>query len=271
MANSRIIPLRDSDDVGLVGGKASALNHLIIAGSTVPPGFVLPTTLSESSLTAEVERQILDHFDALNVPFVAVRSSAVGEDGADAAWAGQLDSFLNTPRDKLISNIKKCWQSANSERAKSYAQQRSLQTTTPAVIVQAMVQSEVSGVAFSVHPVTQNRSQCVIEAGLGLGEAVVSGQITPDTYVIDKTSGQILEKHVSAQTKQLKQAPDGSSEWAELGGKGEQQKLADTEIMELAGQVQALETRFGFPVDIEWARAHGTLYTLQSRPITTLT
>jgi len=263
MAASLLLPLTESTDVAMVGGKAAALANMLHAGISVPPGFVITTAVT--ALTPDLEASILDRFDALHASFVAVRSSAVGEDSGDAAWAGQLDTFLNTTRDELIDNIKKCWESAQSERAASYAQQRSLQATKPAVIVQAMVQSEVSGVAFSAHPVTQNREQIVIEAGFGLGEAIVSGQITPDTYITDKTSGDIIEKHVSNQLKQLKQ-----SGWKELGEAGAKQKLSDEEITALALQVRQLEQHFGYPVDVEWARADGAWYILQARPITTL-
>jgi pyruvate,water dikinase len=108
---------------------------------------------------------------------VAVRSSATAEDGADHAWAGQLDSYLNTKKEDLLKNVRRCFASLFTPRAIFYRLESKLRETriSVAVVVQKMVQSEVSGVAFSVHPVTEDRNQILIEAGLGLGEAIVSG------------------------------------------------------------------------------------------------
>jgi pyruvate, water dikinase len=263
-----IYNLAEATDSALVGGKAKALSKLIEAGFEIPEGFVLATTAQ--SFTPELQRKVLEWFDKLQTDFVAVRSSAIAEDGTTAAWAGQMDTFLNTLRDDLLKNIERCWQSSQSARAKSYAAQHSIESGAVAVIVQKMVQGTVSGVAFSAHPITKNDQQVVIEAGLGLGEAVVSGQITPDTYIVQKASQDLLEKHVSTQTKMLVKNAHGETNWQPLEDEGKLQKLSDANILALCNLVQKIESYFGHPVDVEWALYADKLYILQSRPITTL-
>lgn len=264
-----VISLDEASDLSLVGGKAHALHKMIQAGFTVPAGFVISAGVF-MAMTDLLQGQIFVYYDALDNELVAVRSSAIGEDGHDAAWAGQLDTFLNCNRSNLIESVEKCWQSAFSERAKSYASQKDVQSTKVAVIVQQMVQSEVSGVAFSVHPVTQNTAQVVIEAGLGLGEAIVSGEITPDTYIVNKHSGTTDELYVAEQGKQLIRGMDGQLNWESTGDQGNKQKLSNQQITELCQQVMQLEKYFSYPVDVEWAFSDNRLYILQCRPITTL-
>jgi len=130
----------------------------------------------------------LEGYNDLDCEFVAVRSSATSEDSAAAAWAGQLDSYLNTNKKKILENVKRCWASLFTPRAIFYRFEKGLCGTdiSVAVVVQKMVESEESGIAFSVHPVTEDPNHIIIEAGFGLGEAIVSGQITPDSYVVDK-------------------------------------------------------------------------------------
>jgi phosphoenolpyruvate synthase/pyruvate phosphate dikinase len=264
-----IIPLAEATDIQTVGGKASSLGQLIREGFNVPPGFVISTAAALLT-TTKLEEQILRAFDTLQSPWVAVRSSGVNEDGTVAAWAGQLDTFLNVDRAHLLKSVQNCQKSAHSDRAMAYAKLQHLSAGTVAVVVQQMVQSEVSGVAFSIHPVIQNPNQLVIEAAYGLGEAVVSGEVTPDTYTLAKQSGKIIEKHLTLQTKQLVQRPDGTTTWQPIKGHGSEQKLPHAQLAELVKNVRKLETFFGFPVDIEWCFAHSQLYILQSRPITAL-
>jgi len=148
-----------------------------------------------------------------------------------------------------LKNIKKCWASLFTPRAIFYRFEKNLrrQKISVAVVVQKMVESEKAGVAFSVHPVSQDKNQLIIEAGFGLGEAIVSGKITPDSYIISKQPRRIIEKNIK--TKQV---------------------LSVEEIPKLSELVLKIEKRFGFPCDIEWAFAKGKFYILQSRPITTL-
>lgn len=134
-----------------------------------------------------------------------------------------------------------------------------------------MVNSEKSGIAFSVHPVTQDRNQLIIEAGFGLGEAIVTGRITPDSYVVEKQPRRILDKNIQIQTKGLYRAKKGGNEWRDiLKEKGEKQVLSDNEILKLTELVLQIENIFGYPVDIEWATENGDFEILQARPITTL-
>jgi len=218
------------------------------------------------------KRQYLAPFDKLGAKFVAVRSSATSEDSASAAWAGQLDTFLNTAKDKLLENVKKCWASLFTPRAIFYRFEKKLRETpiSVAVVIQKMVDSEESGIGFSVHPVTQDRNQLIIEAGFGLGEAIVAGQITPDSYVVDKQDWHIIDINVNEQSKGLFKAKDGGNEWKELGKEGKKQVLNENEIIELSKLIVKIENHYGFPVDIEWAKNKGKFHITQSRPITTL-
>jgi phosphohistidine swiveling domain-containing protein len=214
---------------------------------------------------------------------VAVRSSATAEDSASAAWAGQLESFLNTDRKHLLENVQKCWASLYTPRAIFYGFEKGFHGSgqrqrtndqgylSVAVVVQQMVQSEISGIAFSVHPVTQDTNQLIIEAGYGLGEAIVSGQITPDSYVVTKEPVEITDKNISAQDRMLIRANKGGNEWVTVdSSQANNAKLSDQQILELSRLIIKIESHYGFPCDIEWAFANDQFYITQSRPITTL-
>ena len=265
--NTDIFSIPEATNISLVGGKAFALSKMIQGGFNVPNGFVLSAN-TFNNMTPQLSEAVLAAFDNLGADFVAVRSSAIGEDSQDAAWAGQLDTFLNCTRKNLIENINACWKSAYSERATSYAQQKGIESTKVAVIIQEMIPSEVSGVAFSTHPVTQDSAQVVIEAGLGLGEAIVSGEITPDTYIVNKETGRAIEKHISAQKKKLVRGPTGETAWEDIDNN--LPKLTDQHITELTMLATKIEVFFQSPVDVEWAIYNNVMYVLQSRPITTL-
>ena len=269
MTNQQLFKLSESADVTHVGGKAYALGKMLRVGFIIPNGFVVSAN-SSNAMTPVLSDVILSAFDKLGTEFVAVRSSAVNEDGIDAAWAGQLDTFLNCTRENLIQSVKDCWESASNARAQSYAQQKGIEATKVAVMVQAMVESEVSGVSFSAHPVSGDTTQMVIEAGLGLGEAVVSGQITPDTYILDKKKEQLIEKHIALQKKKLARSDAGTTVWLDVGVEGSAPKLSDEQIIKLCKLTEKLEEFFGYPVDVEWALSNDTIYILQTRPITTL-
>ena len=303
----------NKNNVSIAGGKGASLGELTHAGIAVPQGFVVLSNafeqfLEENELIAEIdsilhsvdtekmhtvenaseeihslilnakipkeiEKEILKEFKKLNAKFVAVRSSATAEDSATAAWAGQLETFLNTTQKNLLENVKKCWASLFSPRAIFYRKEKNLhnQKISVAVVVQKMIQSETSGIAFSVHPVTQDRNQLIIEAGYGLGEAIVSGQITPDSYIVEKNNFKIIENKINEQAKKLERTSKGN-EWIDIPKTiEEKQKLSGKEIIELSKLIIRIENHYGFPVDIEWAKEKGKFYILQSRPITTLT
>lgn len=133
-----------------------------------------------------------------------------------------------------------------------------------------MIQSEVSGICFTVHPVTKDKNQMVIEAGWGLGEAIVGGKITPDTYVIDKKSWTILDKNISGQEIMIVRNDNGTKEAEVPKAKQAKQKLPDKQILKLAQICQKIEAHYKKPQDIEWALEKGKFYITQSRPITTL-
>src|SRR3989344_2857713 len=237
-------------DVGIAGGKGASLGEMTQAGIPVPPGFVVLSRafqhfLEKTDLNIEIDailktvhadamhtvenasekirelilakeipediaKEVEENFKNLRAEFVAVRSSATAEDSASAAWAGQLDTFLNTTHITLLENVRHCWASLFTPRAifyrfemfgkaspqtdadgtQTYAESGKISV---AVVVQKMINSESSGVAFSVHPVTEDRNQMIIEAAFGLGEAVVSGHITPDSYVVTKEPRSIID------------------------------------------------------------------------------
>jgi pyruvate,water dikinase len=140
-----------------------------------------------------------------------------------------------------------------------------------AVVIQKMVDSEISGIAFTVHPVTQDRNQMIIEAGYGLGEAIVSGSVTPDSYVLGKKEMDIIDINIAEQTRKIIKAPGKGIKWVSvLKSEQSKQKLNGKQIIELAKVCVAIEKHYKFPCDIEWAYEKGKFYITQSRPITTL-
>ena len=238
-------------DVNLVGGKGASLGEMMRAGIPVPPGFVILATAFNANLdmSPDLVQEIEDGFRELGADRVAVRSSATAEDGTINSWAGQLESYLNTTQENLMENVKKCWASLFSEKASMYRSENDMtdKNISVAVIIQKMIQSESAGVAFSVHPVTQNTNHIIIEAVNGLGESLVSGRATPDSYVVKKSSHKIIDKKIQ-----------------------DNQILSDAQILELSTLIITIEKYYGFPCDIEWALEDGRFYIVQSRPITTL-
>lgn len=300
-------------DVNQAGGKGASLGEMTGKGISVPPGFVILADsfekfLADTDLNVEIDAiihsvnikkidtveqasakiqalilkaripkeitsDIQKSFKKLNTKFVAVRSSATAEDSASAAWAGQLDSFLNTTNKTLLENVKRCWASLFTPRAIFYRFEKKLhqQKISVAVVVQKMVQSEVSGIAFSVHPVTEDYNQLIIEAGFGLGEAIVSGSITPDSYVVEKNPLRIIDKNISVQERGLYKTAQGGSKWQAIKpSQGQKQALTDAQIIKLSKIICQIEKHYKFPCDIEWAYEKGKFYIVQSRPITTL-
>ncbi len=258
-------------DVALAGGKGASLGELTRAGLPVPPGFVILVDafkqFSVGEWSPEFRDEVFAAFDALGSELVAVRSSATIEDSAGASCAGILETYLNTTRETLEANIVKCWQSVKSPRAQAYCAGQELLV---AVVVQAMIPSEVSGVAFTVHPVTQDRNQMIVEACWGLGELLVGGLCTPDSYVIDKSTSAIVEDSISHQDEMLVRGPAGNQTVAVPTDQQANRKLSPDQLTELATICQRIELHYGFPCDIEWAFAGGQFFILQSRPITTL-
>ncbi|MBI4139700.1 hypothetical protein HY483_01935 [Candidatus Woesearchaeota archaeon] len=313
MKNTLSLNELSKDSAGIAGGKGASLGEMICAGIPVPHGFVVSSGVFESfidetgiledidsvlhsvnlksvnsvdrasekirsiilseEIPAGIKKEISSQFKKLGAKFVAVRSSATSEDSSTAAWAGQLDTFLNTTSNSLFDNIKKCWASLFTPRAIFYRFEKNLhdKEISVAVVVQKMIDSDVSGVAFSVHPVTQNKNQLIIEASYGLGESIVSGQITPDSFVVEKNSFFVLNRNISTKSRELFKSKIGGVIWKNIT-KDRQNlpSLSDTEVLELSKLIVKIENHYGFPCDIEWALSKGKFYILQSRPITTL-
>jgi pyruvate,water dikinase len=233
----------------------------------------IQTLILHAEMPEDIKKEIESSFPELNTEFVAVRSSATAEDGLDHAWAGQLDSYLNVKADNVVEHVQKCWASLFTPRAIFYRFEKELNTThiSVAVVIQKMVNSDISGIAFSVHPVTENRNQLIIEAGFGLGEAIVSGQITPDSYVVEKKERNILDVNINTQNKALYRKEGGGNVWKEFSEtEGSRQVLTEKQILELSGLIMKIEDHYKLPQDIEWAMEGGEFYIVQSRPITTL-
>lgn len=231
----------------------------------------IQTIVLDAEIPESVILLIKEKFVELGTQYVAVRSSAVDEDSKDRAWAGQLDTFLNSSAENLIENIKKCWMSQYSARAILYRIKNDigLATLPMGVLVQTMIQSDVAGVAFSINPVTHD-DEIVVEASFGLGESVVSGKISPDTYILQKHPLLIRDKMIHVKKQLYGKDQYGVTGWHELAMEtGSKESLSETELMNLARQVLTIELKAGFPVDVEWGICMGTLFVNQYRPITT--
>ncbi|MDO8559497.1 MAG: PEP/pyruvate-binding domain-containing protein [bacterium] len=234
---------------------------------------VIRDSIHDARMPKDIQQVARAEFKGLKSKFVAVRSSATAEDSSTASWAGELESYLNTTEKVLLGNVKKCWSSLFTPRAIFYRFEKGMRSSkvSVAVVVQVMVESEVSGIAFTVHPVTKDYNQMIIEAGFGLGEAVVSGQITPDSYIVSKRDFRLLDINLAAQEKMLVRKSSGGNVWRSVSAaKREVQKLTGRQIVELAKLCIDIERHYGKPQDIEWAFAKKKFSIVQSRPITTL-
>ena len=218
----------------------------------------------------------LDFIKPMEMPFVAVRSSGVTEDIEKASSAGQYETFLNIKgAEKLVQSIKKCWASLYTSRATYYRHKHNQpQETSIGVIVQRMVNSEKSGVAFTIDPTNpvKGSNHIVIEACWGLGESLVQGEVEPDRYVVDKTTGDILEKHIGKKlTERVREPALGVTVKRKIfKEKEEVQVLSDKEVVALAAFCKKIEEHYNFPEDIEWAIERGRIYIVQTRAVTTL-
>ena len=269
-----VLPFRDPRcrQVALAGGKGASLAAMTAEGLPVPPGFVIASTAFEAAVdtnalrklmratdvdaaramvsTAEPPREPIGRHYAELTGLVAVRSSACAEDSEAASYAGQQETYLNTDGlAEVLANVVRCWLSFFTERAVFYRREKgSLDDVAMAVVVQEMVDSDRSGVLFTVDPVHGRRDRMVVEAARGLGEAVVSGEVTPDNYTLSR-DGVVKRRRVV----------------------GAEPVLSDAECATLATLGRRLADLHGGPQDIEWAfDADGRLFLLQSRPVTTI-
>ena len=229
----------------------------------------------EHDLSAEITREISQAYGSLDDAPVAVRSSANAEDLPGLSFAGQQETYLNVKgTDEVVRAVRNCWASLWTPQAISYRHQNGIDqgSVAMAVVVQAMVTSEVSGILFTANPATGERSEIIINSSFGLGEAVVSGQVTPDTYIVDKETLRAKDTIIGPKAQQI--VADGSqgTRLADVdeGSRG-QSSLTDDMLQQLSKTAIDIEKLYdGVPQDIEWAVVDEDLYLLQSRPVTNL-
>ena len=300
-----------ADDLDRVGGKAASLGELTGAGLPVPSAFVVSAgtyrsfiedtgieealfaavdvdsddsaalaaaaeraqeLILETDVPAAVREDVLAAYDELGDGAVAVRSSATAEDLPDASFAGQQDTYLNVDRADLLDRVKDCWASLFTQRAIYYRTEQGFahDAVDIAVVVQEMVDAEKSGVLFTSHPST-GAPTAILEAAWGLGEAVVSGTVSPDNYVVDRESGEIQDVTVAEKRVMCVRGEDGRTvERSVPDEKREAQVLDEGDLQRLLELGERVETHYDCPQDVEWAMLDGELYLLQSRPITTI-
>jgi pyruvate,water dikinase len=229
----------------------------------------------ETEMPEDVREDILGAYADLDdgEAFVAVRSSATAEDLPDASFAGQQETFLNITGEDLVDRVKRCWASLFTQRAIYYRQEQGFahEKVDIAVVVQKMVDAEKSGVMFTSHPST-GEPKIIIEAAWGLGEAVVSGSVSPDNYVVDRESGEVLDLTI-ADKKTMMEKDEATGETVEREvpeEKRDAQVLDDAEIQTLIDIGKRAEDHYEKPQDVEWALVDGEVFMLQSRPITTI-
>jgi pyruvate,water dikinase len=244
-----------SADAGTFGGKSAHLGELLSAGFNVPEGFAIAGETEDGEIAAAYERL---------GGIVAVRSSAVGEDSADATFAGMQETFLHVSGDEVVRAVHECWDSLHSERATAYRERMGAGTPKMGVTVQRMVDAEVSGVLFTCNPVSGDPSTVAINASWGLGLAVVGGEVTPDEYLVSKVTGEVVKATIGDKHLEYRGSESIPVDEERRG----RPCLDDGQIaalLDLAGRVQQ---HFGAHQDVEWAFADGELYVLQSRPVT---
>jgi pyruvate,water dikinase len=295
------------------GRKAASLGELVHAGFPVPAGFVIVgqafedylrecalrpsieasldgkkvyeslvspceairSKITSGHMTTRMAHEIVEAYDNLGCDRVAIRSSATVEDSQTASWSGQLDTFLNTDRGALLSNVIKCWASLFKPITVLYGINHgtSILQVSMGVIVQEMVDADVSGVAFTIHPESRDRNLMIIEAGWGLGESIVQGRIIPDLYVVDKRDRVIVDLRIGNQYEMLvrdEKCRQLNALATVPSDQQQKQKLTGEQITELADLCIRVEQHLGTPSDIEWARSKESFFVIQSRPITTL-
>jgi rifampicin phosphotransferase len=240
---------------------------------------IIRSAFSAGKVPDHIAESIRQAFASLSPQFevnhpksVAVRSSATSEDLPDLSFAGQQDTYLNVVgADAVLQAVVDCWSSLWTARAIGYRMRNHIpqDEVSLAVVVQQMVQSDTSGVLFTVNPLTGRRSESVIDATLGLGEALVSGQVEPDHYVLNTATGEIISKSLGAKKLATRAKSGGGTESVAEEAAG-RQALSDDEIRQVAALGSRVQQEYIAPQDIEWAFADGGLYLLQSRPITSL-
>jgi prodigiosin/undecylprodigiosin synthetase len=299
LARDLVTPLGDASAAASdsLGGKGSRLNELIRQGLPVPPGFCVSTGtfehfLAETGLESQVAdadrgsaramitaakfpasiaAAILDAYADLGRPRVAVRSSAAGEDAAEQSYAGQHDTMLDVAGEaEVLEAVKACWASLWSERAAAYRAAGAGNAGGMAVVVQQMIPAEVSGVLFTTDPVSGRPHRLVIEACQGLGEGLVSGRVSSDSFVIDDRSMDVVEENVRYKVTRYTTVAPGKIAMAKVDQAARNAPcLTGAQLRELAELAISIRDHAGREQDIEWSLANGRLWILQARPVTT--
>jgi pyruvate,water dikinase len=204
---------------------------------------------------------------------VAVRSSATAEDLPEMSFAGQMETYLNVHGEALVLEaVKRCWASLWTARAIGYRARNGIapQEVSLAVVIQELVPADAAGIMFTANPLTGARDRVIINAAWGLGEAIVGGQVTPDTFIVDKVSGKVTEQQISRKDIMTVRTQDGTHEQPVPADRRTQAVLSPAQAAELVRIGVQVEELYGQPMDIEWALDHGRFFLLQARPITTL-
>jgi len=252
-------------DLGTYEGVQAASEHIRVVFSSAP----IP-----DDVAAEIDAAY-DGLVAMTGVACAVRSSAISEDGASASFAGLYESYLNVRGiTGVLDSVRSCYASLWSDRAMRYRARGGGggADEAMAVVVMGLVLSDVSGIAFTAHPVTGARDLVVINSSWGLGEAVVSGRVTPDCFIVDKNSFAVLERDIFTKELAIYSHPDhaGTIERRLGNDKRGAPSLSDEQATAVARLAARVESHYGTPQDVEWGLASRQLYLLQSRPITTL-
>jgi pyruvate,water dikinase len=265
-----------------IGGKAAQLS-LLSGLHRVPPGFCITADAfgpgRGHQLSPEQRGEIAASYEwlaertGIAEPRVAVRSSAIDEDGPLASFAGQHETFLNiTGVESVIEAVERCLASATTEQALAYRNLHGLATDGigVAVLVQQMVMADVAGVLFSANPINGRRDEMILTASWGLGESIVGGTVSPDTWTVDAASHDIVVARTGSKQRMTVAIPGGTREVEVPRLLREQVSLSEAQVREVARLGARLEAAMGWPVDIEFAFSGGDLFLLQCRPITTL-
>ncbi len=266
-----MVPLNDAADPGEFGGKGYQLGRALAAGLPVPPGFAV--SVSQLSAVERGEAYALNRVREIVRtlgPPLAARSSGIGEDAADASFAGQHLTVLNLlTADAVIAGLKQVYESAHTPAALAYRQRQGVSgPVRVAAVVQKLVDSDCAGVLFTRNPMT-GADEIVIEAAWGLGETVVAGLVTPDHYRVSR-DGRIIETRIGEKDVAVRRCTDGGTKEMKVPPDEIHARCLDNSwlgrLRELALRAEAA---FGRGLDLEWACVGNALYLLQSRPITT--
>jgi pyruvate,water dikinase len=278
--DAHVLPLGAAGAADAVGGKAAGFEILAAAGLDFPDGIVLTAQAHRHArevgwtagqpIPAATSAMVREALASVPGEAFAVRSSAVAEDGATASFAGQFDTIVGVTRDDVAAAIAECWASAENGRALAY-RTGERDEHAMAVIVQPLVDADVSGVVVTVDPITGDERTLLVNASFGLGEAVVSGFVTPDEYRIARADGRVVATTIAQKELEIVRASTGELEERALPV--ERSTLASLDAEQLRAVWQgalAAEAILGRPADLEFAFADGRLRWLQCRPLTAL-